>query len=296
MNKYDVILLIIYLYGLYNLIKNKSFEFFDNKLLTEEDIYDKQYIEFYKVIFNMNDVISKEINLIEEKTLSKIKNKENINILDAGCGTGLHSSLLQKKGYDVIGIDKSKNMLKSAEYDNVYVKYILGDFLNLDNFKIKSFSHIISNSDSFYLNNENQMKKIIINYFRWLKDGGFLIFYLVDNKKLDPSPKEYSQYFIDNKKNKHSYTHFKGFTHDAWFMTNNERSNGYDYYQKITINKDEQRIKILKYTFPDRKFILDLILSNGFKYYSSIDLSLLDVGDYEIIIFRKNDIHKNKII
>ena len=29
-----------------------SFEFFDTKLLTEEDIYDKQYIEFYKVIIS----------------------------------------------------------------------------------------------------------------------------------------------------------------------------------------------------------------------------------------------------
>lgn len=40
--------------------------------------------------------------------------KENGHLLDLGCGTGTLSFLLEEKGFDVIGIDKSEDMLSEA--------------------------------------------------------------------------------------------------------------------------------------------------------------------------------------
>lgn len=39
---------------------------------------------------------------------------KNGTVLDLGCGTGTLAFLLEKKGYDVIGIDKSEDMLSAA--------------------------------------------------------------------------------------------------------------------------------------------------------------------------------------
>ncbi|MBN1621752.1 MAG: class I SAM-dependent methyltransferase [Endomicrobiales bacterium] len=51
-----------------------------------------------------------EVDFIEKE----IKHNKNIKILDVGCGTGRHSIELAKRGYDVSGIDLSKNQLAHA--------------------------------------------------------------------------------------------------------------------------------------------------------------------------------------
>ena len=61
---------------------------------------------------------------IEQKALQLAKGK----ILDVGCGAGSHALYLQKKGYDVTGIDISPNAIKTCELrglQKAFVKNIL---------------------------------------------------------------------------------------------------------------------------------------------------------------------------
>lgn len=51
-----------------------------------------------------------EVDFIE----SEINHDKNCKILDIGCGTGRHAIELTKRGYQVIGVDLSENMLKKA--------------------------------------------------------------------------------------------------------------------------------------------------------------------------------------
>ena len=288
MNFYEINILIIYLVGIYFTLMKSGLEMFENNLDSNNEAYNKNFLRYYKLIFDMKEQVASEVKQIDKSVLSIVKNKQSISILDGGCGVGTHTNLLQTQGYKVIGVDRSRNMLKEAEFNNIFNTYICGELSDIDLFNHSNFSHIISNSDSFYQNSKKLMKRIMICYYKWLKDGGFLIFYLINNKNLDPSPRDYSQYYKDNQGNVHSLTYFKGFSHNAWFMVDKEREDGYNYHHKIVLEKTRQTmIKIIKYTIPDRSYIISLITDTGFNFYSSLDIAGNEITDYEILVFRK---------
>ncbi len=53
-------------------------------------------------------------------------------VIDLGCGTGIISSLLVKKGAEVTGIDISKNMIKIAKTRVKGARFLVGDIENMD--------------------------------------------------------------------------------------------------------------------------------------------------------------------
>lgn len=56
--------------------------------------------------------------------------KESKIVCDYGCGPGLYTDLLQKKGHDVTGIDVSSNSLEYAIEQNPNVDYIEMNYVN----------------------------------------------------------------------------------------------------------------------------------------------------------------------
>ncbi len=94
-------------------------------------------------------------------------------ILELGCGTGKHASLLGKKGFDIFGIDFSETMIERAK--KLGVKCEVGDvrtFRTDDVFdSVISLFHIAS-----YQNTDEDVK----NYFKTasihVKKGGKFIF------------------------------------------------------------------------------------------------------------------------
>lgn len=70
----------------------------------------------YEIKDNVTDV-----NLVQEKN----------SVLDLGCGTGTLTQLLAKKGYDMIGVDNSQEMLQIAiekrEQSGLDILYLLQD-------------------------------------------------------------------------------------------------------------------------------------------------------------------------
>lgn len=285
MNKLFIFINIILILIFLKFIINKNdYEKFQNKLLSTDDEFDEQYVFLYDFLFNIDEINLNIIDLIETDIIKKYKNK--VNIIDAGSGTGYYSNILQKRGYDITGIDKSISMIQYSEFNNVLVKYILADLTNINILPLNSYSHLILNNECFYSNTIDNMKKILFNSYKWLKDDGILIFFLINNENLDPSPRDYSQYYVDNLSNRHSFTYFKGFSHNAWFMKDNNREFGYNYYQKIIIEKsNNKRIIISKYTIPPREYILNLLINSGFYYNKSLNIN--NYNDFEIIILKK---------
>lgn len=73
--------------------------------------------------------------------------KRRMKILDAGCGIGLLSFEMMKKGVDITGIDISKDKIVAANrilnsLDTKNIRFLEGDITSLD-FKDESFDRII---------------------------------------------------------------------------------------------------------------------------------------------------------
>ena len=67
-------------------------------------------------------------HIASAQTLDKHLDRKDVNILDAGCGTGLVGQELTVKGYRTIdALDYSKEMLDEAERKAVYRKHIQAD-------------------------------------------------------------------------------------------------------------------------------------------------------------------------
>lgn len=67
-----------------------------------------------------------------EELLYHLKPTKNGNYLDIGCGTGNYTNEFQKKGYQFIGIDPSKQMLEIAKLRNNKIEWKLGSAENID--------------------------------------------------------------------------------------------------------------------------------------------------------------------
>ncbi|MGC9104653.1 MAG: class I SAM-dependent DNA methyltransferase [Candidatus Methanodesulfokora sp.] len=91
-----------------------------------------QYALYYDLLYANRDV-RREVDFIESiiQRFSRVKVKK---ILDVGCGTGIHSIELGRRGYNVLGIDISEEMIKRARekakgMENV--GFLVGDATNI---------------------------------------------------------------------------------------------------------------------------------------------------------------------
>lgn len=96
----------------------------------------------YGIFASVYDALTQNVNY--EKIADRIDTlfdkeiKKQGSLLDLGCGTGTLSFLLEKKGFEVIGIDKSEDMLSEAfekKYElNSDVLFLCQDLTKLDLF------------------------------------------------------------------------------------------------------------------------------------------------------------------
>lgn len=141
-------------------------EHFDYSELAHD--YDKTRYEGRKNRYN---------NMVSANSLMALMPKERESkCLDVGCGTGRGVSFLMEKGYDIVGLDYTMNMLKvcRGKLDcEESVKLVRGNAEMLP-FSDNSFDCIISLNFLHLFSNENQ-KKFIDEMTRVLKAGGTLI-------------------------------------------------------------------------------------------------------------------------
>ncbi len=136
------------------------------------NINDKTFQKFYSKYYDLvyeNKNYQFECKRIE----SFLKYKKNVkHILEIGCGTCSHSILLSKKGYNIIGIDNSNEMIKVAK-DKIKKK------------KIKNI--ILYNKDAEKLNTVTKRKfdalLLLFNVIGYIKDLDLFLFKIKKNLK-----------------------------------------------------------------------------------------------------------------
>lgn len=126
------------------------------------------------------------------------------SILDIGCGSGSHSSLLHLKGYNQLGIDPCPTMIKLAK-------------TKPGNFKCTSLSNIEDKFDASismfsvinHINNLKDLSKFFNDINTILKDEGLLIFDCFNNiafNKDNPKKIKQDNYTITPEFNKFDAT------------------------------------------------------------------------------------------
>lgn len=122
--------------------------------------------------------------------IEKIFRKKNFNphtILEIACGTGNITNKLAKRGYDVVGIDKSTEMLtfaKNKAYDlGADVKYLNQDMRELD--YNKNVDSILCLCDGInYILEKQELMTVLKKVYSLLKEGGLFIFDISSYYKL----------------------------------------------------------------------------------------------------------------
>ena len=199
-------------------ISNKSFEYF-NKLIYLRSrgepiayLTKKKYFWKYKFTVNRDVLIPRpDTEVLIEEVLKLTKNKDNLNLLDVGVGSGciLISILKDKKNFYGSGIDISKKSLDTCKINgkNLGVINRLKLFKSdIDNFHFRKYDLIISNppyiekSKLKYLERDvigfepkqaldggieglTEISKVINGSSELIKKNGFLILEIGFNQK-----------------------------------------------------------------------------------------------------------------
>ena len=252
---------------------------------------DKVYDNFYANIYDnlvYNDVKNEfEIGELVNKTTPT---RESL-ILDIGCGTGRHVDLLAKKGFNVIGIDKSQDMVNKAKENYPEYNFMRGDVLNALTFQPNSFTHILCLYFTIYYFKNKQ--HFFQNCYNWLLPDGYLVVHIVDRNNFDPilppanplyliSPQRYAKERITTSK-----VIFEGFNYSADFKLD-DKENKAKFIEKFTDKKSKKvrRQEHIMY-MEDENYIIQMAQNVGFVVQSKIDLLQIQYEYQYLYIFKK---------
>lgn len=131
------------------------------------------YAKYYNLLYADKDYSGESQYIV--KLLNKYSSHADY-VLDLGCGTGKHASLIAQNGFKVMGIDQSKDMIgiaQSKQYINC--EFLIADArsfeLNQKFDVITSLFHVMS-----YQTSNEILEEVFINVTRHLNPGGIFIF------------------------------------------------------------------------------------------------------------------------
>lgn len=139
----------------------------------------KNYSNYYDLIYKDKDYRKETVFI--EKSLVRFSHPKPKSILSLGCGTCSYEILLAKKGYDITGIDLSKDMLEIASEKIKKLK--LKSKISISNknvqdfsFKKKSDAAIAMFNIVGYQTQNKQIKDMLRCVNKNLKKGGIFMF------------------------------------------------------------------------------------------------------------------------
>jgi SAM-dependent methyltransferase len=140
--------------------------------LVNSNIFGELYANTYDVIYASKNYVQ-ECDLLE----GLFENKKSVNsILDLGCGTGRHAAELSKRGYHIVGLDQSPQMIKIAQDKKIPAcEFKLSDIRSFD-LNQKFDAVLLMFNVIGYVPDESELLDLFANARRHLSDGGLLIF------------------------------------------------------------------------------------------------------------------------
>jgi SAM-dependent methyltransferase len=133
--------------------------------------------------------------------ISLLKISPGSFVLDLCCGPGRHSLELARRGFSVIGVDRTKTYLekarKQAEIEGLKVEFIQEDMRSFC--KPNTFDVAINLFTSFgYFEDIDDDKKVITNVYRSLKNRGVFLIDIMGKEVLARIFRERDWYEVNN--------------------------------------------------------------------------------------------------
>lgn len=133
-----------------------------------------RYDEWYKT------KVGGYVDRTEKKLVfSMIKTKHG-DALDLGCGTGNYTLELYKRGFQVVGVDISRRMLKIAQKKLPNVKFIKANAYSLP-FEDNTFDLVLSVTMLEFI---HEPEKVLSEVYRVLKPGGEAVIGTMNGKSM----------------------------------------------------------------------------------------------------------------
>tara|TARA_B100000809_G_scaffold266867_1_gene332343 strand:+ start:5192 stop:5920 length:729 start_codon:yes stop_codon:yes gene_type:complete len=132
---------------------------------------------YYHLLYNNRDY--KEAENFIDNLIIYLKPKESAQFFDLACGKGRHSIFLNKKGFDVVGVDLSEeSILTAQESSNETLYFAVHDMR--EKFPNHSFDIVVNLFTSFgYFDDDREDIDVLKGVVSVLKDDGvFVLDYL----------------------------------------------------------------------------------------------------------------------
>ena len=281
-----IFLFIYYLYDLYDkahfIVENFEDKFDQNE--TYNDTYDKEFVDFYDIIYQDDDYEKEVVNYLKKE----LNNIENPKILLVGCGKGSLLNKIKKEFKNTHGLDKSEQMLKKCHENYPYIKTIKANIEKPKLFDNNSYDLIIFDENTLNYNNKKSINNILKNIKNYLKEDGILFIPVFEEKYLQPRPRYYTTNYIDHKKNIHGFTYINNFSHDCYLIKDKNSKDGfnYSYFDKIVLKNNKSRIKKTRLFIPEKEDYYELLLQNGYNVKKIYNFNEFSELFYEVAILK----------
>lgn len=277
-------LIVITIYYLRNNVIENFDDLFEDHEKYEE-IYDNEFINLYEIIYRDFTDVKFDTNILYSKIKDNLNEKSKI--LVCGSGVGKLCKQIKENYIDIIGLDISQNMLLKAQSLYPNIKFMRGDMIKSNIFKKDTFDLIMMDERSLYYNKPENFELIISNIYHWIKSEGYFAIPIYDPDKLQLACRYYSSKYMDDKGNFHGFTYLNDFSHDCYYIKEEENSDVFHYYDKVIFDSGLKRIKKTTFYIPPKEKVYDIILKNGFDLVYIEKIRIQIVGGYEFAIFRK---------
>ncbi len=136
---------------------------------------------YYHILYNKRD--DREAKHFLDNLVSLLQPKSDSKFLDVACGKGRHAIYLNKKGFDVTGIDLSQSSIRhNRKYENKTLSFHVHDMRN--DFRKEGFDVAFNLFTSFgYFENPDDNVKTLQAINHNLKPDGILVLDYINSSK-----------------------------------------------------------------------------------------------------------------
>lgn len=255
--------------------------------LDNDRLYDSFYASVYDQLVQGSQRTQVEVKLLLDKWKLPGRKREELRVLDIGCGTGLAPIAFAKENIGrVVGLDKSKAMLEYAEKTNLSkanltahqkdaIKWREADVIDPAACKPQEFDCACLLYFSVYYIRD--LDGLFRNLSLWISPGGKIAVQVVNKFKFDPildsaSPFMFSVQKYSKERVMKSHVKFDRFDYDAMFHLDGEDSDTAAEFRETFKFKDGS-VRRQRHTFsmPSISVIVNKAKSAGWIYDGYID-------------------------